>query len=169
VTDGPCTTLGRPLVSQGSTGCRVCRPIRASARASPARGDGRRFSKKNPPLATGRSLGSNGKVSRFAAALCVAIHTRRGKLHRRMRFRYSEIGPLGTKQTGLTPSRGSLACLSCQSMTSKMIPRLSIQTRDRQRAASNRASLVRGTWAARRGWQVHRRIRGPRECPRTSW
>ena len=36
--------------------------------------------KKNPPLATGRSLGRNGKVSRFAAALCVTIHTRSGKL-----------------------------------------------------------------------------------------
>jgi len=36
--------------------------------------------KKNPPLATGRSLGRNGKVNRFGAALCVTIHTRRGKL-----------------------------------------------------------------------------------------
>jgi hypothetical protein len=55
--------------------------IRASAWASPARGGGRRFSKKNPPLATGPSLGRNGKVSRFAAALCVVIHTRSGKLY----------------------------------------------------------------------------------------
>jgi hypothetical protein len=32
--------------------------------------------KKDPPLATGRSLGRNRKVNRFAAALCVVIHTR---------------------------------------------------------------------------------------------
>jgi len=39
-------------------------------------GRGRRFSKKNPPLATGPSQGGNaGNVSRFAAALCVIIHT----------------------------------------------------------------------------------------------
>ena len=32
--------------------------------------------KKNPPLATGPSQGGNaGNVSRFAAALCVVIHT----------------------------------------------------------------------------------------------
>jgi hypothetical protein len=32
--------------------------------------------KKNPPLATGPSQGGNaGKISRFAEALCVAIHT----------------------------------------------------------------------------------------------
>ncbi len=74
-----CTTLGRPLVSPGFTGCWGS-PTGASARASLARGGGRRFSKKNPPLATGCSLGRNGKVSRFASALCVAIHTRRGKL-----------------------------------------------------------------------------------------
>ncbi len=56
--------------------------------------------KKNPPLATGRSLGRNGKVSRFAAALCVTIHTRRGKplgVHRHMRLPYSEIGPPGVE------------------------------------------------------------------------
>jgi hypothetical protein len=54
--------------------------------------------KRDPSLATGRSLGRSGKVSRFAAALCVTIHTRRGKLlgvHRHMRLPYSEIGPPG--------------------------------------------------------------------------
>src|SRR3984893_13832279 len=51
--------------------------------------------KKNPPLATGRSLGRNGKVSRFAAAWCAVIHTRRGKL----------FGPPSTKRGG--PEFGS--------------------------------------------------------------
>jgi hypothetical protein len=45
--------------------------------------------KRDPSLATGHSLGRKSFVSRFAAALCVAIHTRRGKLlgvHRHMRL-----------------------------------------------------------------------------------
>jgi len=75
--------VGRSGKAAGESGiCRLQSAGRsgASARAGPARGGGRRFSKKNPPLATGRSLGRNGKVSRFVAAPCVTIHTRRGQL-----------------------------------------------------------------------------------------
>jgi hypothetical protein len=38
------------------------------------------YPKRDPSLATGRSLGRSGKVSRFAAGLCVAIHTLRKTL-----------------------------------------------------------------------------------------
>jgi hypothetical protein len=51
--------------------------------------------KKNSPLAMDLSLGRNGKVNRFAAGLCVVIHTRRGKLYSPMRP--SEIGPPGVE------------------------------------------------------------------------
>jgi hypothetical protein len=59
----------------------------ARARASPARDCGRCFSKNNPSLATGRSLGRTSKVSRFAPALCVTIHTRERETLARERIR----------------------------------------------------------------------------------
>jgi hypothetical protein len=53
-----------------------------------AAADGR-FSKRDPSLAAGRSLGRNGKVSRFAS------HTKRKTLSPT-----KEIGPPGTKRGG---------------------------------------------------------------------
>jgi hypothetical protein len=70
--------------------------LSSAGRSAPAQGSAAQllrtaFLKKNPPLATGISLGRNGRVSRFAAGLCVVIHTRRGK----------PFGPPGTKRGGL--------------------------------------------------------------------
>ena len=57
---------------------RFCRPIGASAWASPPPRSQSAL-KKNPPFATGPRLGRSGKVSRFAAGLCVVFHTCGGK------------------------------------------------------------------------------------------
>jgi hypothetical protein len=78
--DNPATTLGSPLVSSGVAGCQVAgnpsqRTGESSARRpmvllkkGPVIGDGSQ-SREDP------QLGRTPKVSRFPAALCVAIHT----------------------------------------------------------------------------------------------
>jgi hypothetical protein len=71
---------GRRYGAISTSGKRVAIVKKTRRRMGESGARRRRFSKKNPPLATGRSLGRNGKVSRFAAGLCVVIHTRRGKL-----------------------------------------------------------------------------------------
>jgi hypothetical protein len=103
----PCTTLGRPLVSPGVAGCQGAGSPGHRMGESAAAADGA-SQKRDPSLAAGRSLGRNGKVSRFAAALCVTIHTRRGKLlgvHRHIRLPYSEIGPPGIEARPATICR----------------------------------------------------------------
>jgi hypothetical protein len=72
-------------LSPGFAGCQVpVNPSQRTGESSPRRRTV--LLKKNPPLATGPSLGRNGNVSRFAAALCVVIHTRRGNSTRPSRW-----------------------------------------------------------------------------------
>ena len=76
---GLCTSLGRPLVSLEFGGCQVPGgPGHRTGESGVAAAEG--SSQKEPAIGDGSQSGRSGKVSRFAAGLCVAIHTRRKTL-----------------------------------------------------------------------------------------
>jgi hypothetical protein len=71
---------GKEFRSRQSVGRWVGVPEVRSRAARHKRGGGRRLSKKNPPLATGPSLGRNGKVSAIRGSVCRDSHTERETL-----------------------------------------------------------------------------------------
>jgi hypothetical protein len=84
-TDSPCMTLGRPRVRAGFAGCHV--PVNRRQRAGESGGARRTAQKGTRHLRRVPVREETVRnISRFAAALCVVIHTRRGNSARRSFF-----------------------------------------------------------------------------------